>query len=84
MRMRRQTVIFERPFSLRGAGNQIPPGTYAVDTDEELIDGLSFSAYRRRTTTIFLPTQPGAGSGELIEIDPGELAEALKKDAAGR
>jgi len=82
MRMSRQSVIFERPFSLRGVGNQVPPGTYAVDTEEELLDGLSFSAYRRHTTTIFLPTQPGAGSGELIEIDPAELAEALRKDAA--
>lgn len=83
MRTSRQTVTFKRPFSLRGVGRQLPPGTYAVDTDEELLDGLSFSAYRRRATTIFLPTQPGAGSGELVEINSGELAAALKKDAAG-
>jgi len=84
MRTRRETVTFERPFSLRGVGRTVPPGTYVVDIDEELLEGLSFDAYRRCATTIFLPTQPGGGSGELFEIDPAELAAALKRDRAGR
>lgn len=84
MRTRRETVTFERPFSLRGVDGQLPPGTYAVDTDEERLEGLSFEAYRRCVTTIFLPTQPGGELGELIEIDPAELAAALKRDGSGR
>jgi hypothetical protein len=37
-----------------------PPGTYAVNADEELIEGLSFLAYRRVATTIYLdlPARP--------------------------
>jgi hypothetical protein len=51
-----------------------------VDTEEELIEGLSFPAYRRIATTIFLPTRLGAASGEVVGIDPGELASALARD----
>jgi hypothetical protein len=80
MRTTRQTVTFKRPFLLHSIGSQQPAGTYAVDTEEELIEGLSFPAYRRAATTIFLPTRLGAASGEVIGIDPGELASALARD----
>jgi hypothetical protein len=41
------TVRFTAPFSLRGVDEVQPPGDYAIDEDEELIDGLSRLAYRR-------------------------------------
>jgi hypothetical protein len=54
-RTTRTTVKFRRPFSLSAIDKILPSGTYTVDTDEELIDGLSFiaasrlcSTYRRR------------------------------------
>ena len=47
MRTSRRTVTFARPFSLRGIETEQPAGTYAVETDEELLEGLSFPAYRR-------------------------------------
>ena len=45
MRTSRRTVTFARPFSLRGIETEQPAGTYAVETDEELLEGLSFPAY---------------------------------------
>jgi hypothetical protein len=81
MRTSRQTVMFKRPFCVSGMSGEQPAGSYAVDTDEELIEGLSFPAYRRIATTIFLPTRPGASSGEALRIDPGDLAAALERDA---
>lgn len=58
----------------------LPSGTYTVDTDEELIDGLSFLAYRRIATLLHLPFTSNRGVSEVIVIDPLELEAALKRD----
>ena len=54
------------------------PGTM---TDEELIEGLSFSAYHRISTAIFVPALSGSAI-ELVTIDPLDLEAALERDAA--
>lgn len=78
MRTTRQSVTFDERFSLTGLDEAQSPGTYAVDVDEELIEGLSFLAYRRIATTIYLPLPTGgAGSVQAVRVDPGELAAAL-------
>ena len=41
----RRTITFRRPFYLKGVDRLLPPGDYRVVTDEELIEGLSFTAY---------------------------------------
>ncbi|CCB66513.1 hypothetical protein [Hyphomicrobium sp. MC1] len=51
-RTMRKLVTFQRPFLLPGFEEPLGPGTYTVDTTEELIEGLSFVAYRRVSTTI--------------------------------
>jgi hypothetical protein len=82
MRTSRSTVIFERPFSLKGIDRELPAGSYMIDTDEKLIEGVSFPAYRRVATTIFVPSQPGGVvSGQVVTIDPSELAAAQTRDA---
>ena len=53
IRTTRTTVTFKHPFALRGYDGVLPAGDYRVLTDEELIDGLSFLAYRRVATLIF-------------------------------
>lgn len=83
MRTSRETVTFSRPFSLRGVEGLQPAGTYTVETDEELLQELSFPAYRRVATTIFLPSQPNSTtSGQIVPIDPLELAAARERDAS--
>jgi hypothetical protein len=47
-------------FSLKGIDRWLPPTSYRVVTDEELIEGLSFPAYRRVSTAIFVPAESGA------------------------
>jgi hypothetical protein len=80
-RTSRTTVVFARPFSLKGVGRELPAGRYTIETEEELIEGLSFPAYHRVATTIFVPTRPaGAVSGEVLTIDPLELAAAQTRD----
>jgi len=75
------TVTFRRPFSLPGADRMVPAGDYRVVTDEELIEGLSFPAYRRVSTVIFVPGMR-PGSWEMLPIDPKDLAAAQEGDHA--
>ncbi len=79
-RTTRKTVTFRRPFSLSAVDEVLPSGTYTVDTDEELIDGLSFLAYRRIATLLHLPCTSNRGVSEVIAIDPLELEAAQKPD----
>ena len=61
MRTTDKTVTFHRPFLLKGVDRELPPADYRVVTDEELIEGLSFAAYRRVSTVIFVPAPYGGG-----------------------
>jgi hypothetical protein len=82
MRTTRETVTFEHPFSLFAVEGVQPPGTYTVETDEDLIEGVSFLAYRRVATTIYLPLRYGGpGSLQAVRVDPRELDEARGKPA---
>jgi hypothetical protein len=83
VRTSQRTVTFTRPFSLSGLDQAQPAGTYTVQTHEEAIPGLSFLAWRRTATLIFLPSRPGGAFVEqLVDIDPLELEAAQASDAA--
>jgi hypothetical protein len=83
MRTSSRTVTFVRPFTLSGIDGAQPPGTYTVETDEELLDDSSPPAYRRIATMIRLPGRPGSGvQVQVVTVDPEELAAALLRDAA--
>jgi len=75
-----KTVTFSHPFALTGMDGVQPAGTYTVETDEELVDGLSFPVYRRVATVILLPA--AAGGMMAAMIDPLELERAEQADAA--
>jgi hypothetical protein len=78
-----KTVVFSKPFLLKDVDRILPAGDYRVVTDEELIEGLSFVAYRRVATMIFLPVQSHrASSIEMVTIDPLDLQAAQDRDAA--
>jgi len=82
VRTSRNSVTFTRPFSLSGIDDEQPAGTYTVETDEELLPGLSFPAYRRIATLIFLhPRRGGPIVEEVVNIDPLELQAAQERDA---
>jgi hypothetical protein len=81
-RLTSKSVEFAFPFVLGGIDGLQPAGVYQVETIEEQIDGLSFVAYRRLSTTIALR----AGSKtmhvrQFTAIDPADLAAALERDA---
>ncbi len=81
IRTNARTVVFGRPFSLKGIDRVLPAGDYRVLTDEELIEGLSFPVYRRVSTMIFLPAEfHRSGAVELVTIDPLDLRAAEARD----
>jgi len=75
-----KTVTFHRPFFVKGVDRWLPPADYRVVTDEELIEGLSFPAYHRVSTAIFVPA-PSGSAVEMVTINP-QLQAAQEHDAA--
>jgi hypothetical protein len=76
-----KTVSFNRPFRVKGVDRFLPAGDYRVVTDEELIEGLSFAAYHRIATAIFVPAPSGCAI-EMVTVDPADLQVAQEQDAA--
>ncbi len=82
-RTTRSKLTFSRDFRLEGAGRSFPAGVYELVTDEELIEGLSFPAYRRVASWMLTPAVNSTSPTEMIVVDPGELAVAHAHDLAG-
>lgn len=81
MRTSRTTVRFLHPFLLYGFDAPQPAGEYVIDQDEELIEGISWPAYRRIATFIHLPAiHLGVRPNQIMQIDPADLEAALRKD----
>ena len=81
MRSRRETITFLHPFRIKGIDRLLPPGAYQVITDEEMIEGLSFAAFRRVATMIRIPAETGRAV-EMISIGSVDLADAQRIDAS--
>jgi hypothetical protein len=79
-RTSKKTVTFRRPFNLASYGEELPAGAYNVETDEELLEGISFPVYRRIATLIHLHAH--AGLTQTLTVDPKELDAALARDEA--
>jgi hypothetical protein len=80
----RRTVRFESSFTLRSVGCEQPAGDYLIETDEELIEGISRLAYRRLATHLHLPSRSQSSyTQQMVVVDPVELEAALLRDQHG-
>jgi hypothetical protein len=78
-----RTVAFRRPFTLSGLDRVQPAGTYTVETDKELLDTMSISAYRRIVPLTRLHPYPANPRiFETVSVDPEELDAAVVRDAS--
>lgn len=78
-----RSVVFRHSFVLGAGEGPYPAGTYLIETDEELIPGLSFQAYRRIRTTMKISVEQGLYAKlQVIPVDPSDLEAALARDAA--
>jgi hypothetical protein len=83
MRSTRSIVRFSHAFTLSGYLDELPAGEYEVVVEEELLQGLSFEAYRRTATYLFVRGKGGrAGRTEMRQITQGDLEMALSRDQA--
>jgi len=82
MRSRRETITFRNPFRIKGVDRLLPPGAYEVITDEEMIEGLSFPAFRRVATMIMVPAATQNSAMEMVSIGSVDLADAQHADAS--
>ena len=83
IRSRREVVTFNHPFRIKGVDRLLPAGSYAVVTEEKMIESLSFAAFRRIVTTITVPVEGSRGlATQAITIAPVDLSDARRVDAA--
>lgn len=73
-RVRRYIYSFPTPFQLTGMTEICAAGDYEITTEEEPIGDFMMPAYRRISTTIYIPPPTGRiGIGEIVEINPDQL-----------
>jgi hypothetical protein len=82
VRSRRETITFQHPFRLRGVDRLLPSGAYEIITDEEMIEGLSFPAFRRVATMIMVPAAAQNAAMEMVSIGSVDLSDAQRMDAS--
>ena len=74
----KSTVTFGWPFRLGEFGEQFSIGHHPTETDEELMEGMSFPAYQRTETMMQLMLDPqSARVAEIATVDPQQFEEAL-------
>lgn len=77
----RAIATFNEPFSLRNAKGIQPAGEYNVYVEDELIPGLSRTAWRRVSTLLQTPSIASSQEhSRLVVVSPTELEAALMKD----
>ena len=75
-------VEFKHPFVVPGSPEQFPPGRYEVLVEEELLEGLSFAAYRETGAYLMIYGRgQNSGPTEMRSISSAYLSMALKRDA---
>jgi hypothetical protein len=73
-RVVRRFITILAPFKLKCMEEERPPGVYEITTTEEAIGDFTYEAFRRVSTTIYLPPRSGDyGIGKVVETSPDEL-----------
>jgi hypothetical protein len=82
-RVTRFTYTFPTPFKLTGMDEICAAGDYEITTEEEPLGDFIVPAYRRISTTIYIPAPIGhPGIGQIVEIDPEELMVPVLKSSS--
>lgn len=83
MRSRWETITFKYSFRIAGIDRLLLAGAYEIVTDEEMIEGLSFVAFRRVATMIMVPVAASRSSTmEMVSISSIALSDAQRIDAS--
>jgi hypothetical protein len=75
-------VTFKHPFTIGTHGLELPAGAYRLTVEEELIEGLSFAAFRQTSTTLEVPAIGVASAiRQYLNVTSDDLDAALNKDS---
>lgn len=77
LRTTRGEVTFHHPFRLPGLREDEPPGTFVVESDEEPVESLTATVYRRVATWLIIER---GGTTRSVAVQPADLAAALERD----
>jgi len=78
-------ITFTYPFHLESLSEPLEAGTYRLVVDEELIEGLSFTAYRRVATHLEIPAISVAiNRRQFLQVSQQEIDAALESDGTGQ
>lgn len=81
MRSSKSKVTFLHAFSLPDYPDELPSGAYEIVIEEELLQGVSFEAYRRIATYLTVKGRGNqAGRTEMRLITQKDLERALCRD----
>ncbi len=74
-------VTFRHEFNLSPLDGPQPAGTYRVVIEEDEIPGLSFIAFRRASTRLYVPALAGGTcKTRVFSVEQTELQAALNAD----
>ena len=80
-RSTRSSVTFSHDFTIGDSQRELPPGTYELLVEEELMQGLSFEAYRRTATYLMVQGRGShAGQTTMYMTTQEELEHAIACD----
>lgn len=75
-------ITFSHPFVLSSLVVPLEAGTYRLIIDEEEIEGISFSSFRRTNTQLEIPAiTKTVGVRQRLRVSSQEIETALAKDA---
>ena len=82
-RSTRSMVTFFNDFMIGDSQQELPAGTYEIVVEEELLQGLSFEAYRRTATYLMVRGRgSNAGQTTMHMTTQEELEHAMACDRA--
>jgi len=75
-------IAFMHPFTLNALVGPQPAGTYRLIVDDELIEGLSFTAYKRVATHLEIPAiSIATGKRQFLQVTQSDIDHALELDS---
>lgn len=76
-------VTFRFPFSIGDSEISYPPGTYWIETDYELLAGISFPVYRRKKVLLHMANaSENIAMGMPLIVEPHLMDDAIDRDNA--
>ncbi len=81
-----EKITFSNPFKVPGQRQLVPAGVYRINIMQELLQGLSFIAYRRTAVALYIPDESSSSPSKERSIiyEPRDFEAMILKDKLDR